>query len=88
MWWAGIAKAPFAAGPTRGRAAGRESGIAAIELGKSEASLLIRYVSGTDAKLVMPPAGLLLAAAEIAVVREWMLSPIQDLSVNSFRAER
>lgn len=51
---------------------GGESGIPAIEPGKSAASLLIRYVSGTDSKLVMPPAGPRLTAAEIGTLREWI----------------
>jgi len=58
-----------------GRAAmlkGGESGVPAIEPGKAAASLLIRYVSGADPKLVMPPAGPRLTAAEIAVLREWI----------------
>jgi len=51
---------------------GGESGIPAIEPGKSAASLLIRYVSGADAKLVMPPAGPRLTAPEIAALRDWI----------------
>ncbi|MBI2688923.1 MAG: PSD1 domain-containing protein [Acidobacteria bacterium] len=51
---------------------GGESGVPAIEPGKSGASLMIRYVSGSDAKLVMPPAGPRLTAAEIAVLKEWI----------------
>jgi len=51
---------------------GGESGIPAFEPGKSAASLLIRYVSGTDPKLVMPPAGPRLTAAEIALLKDWI----------------
>jgi hypothetical protein len=51
---------------------GGESGIPALEPGKSAASLLIRYVSGTDPKLVMPPAGPRLTAAEITLLKEWI----------------
>jgi hypothetical protein len=51
---------------------GGESGIPAIEPGKSAASLLIRYVSGADAKLVMPPAGPRLTVPEIAALRDWI----------------
>ena len=51
---------------------GGESGIPAIAPGKSADSLMIRYVSGTDAKLVMPPAGPRLTAAEIALLKEWI----------------
>lgn len=51
---------------------GGESGIPAFEPGKGGASLLIRYVSGTDPKLVMPPAGPRLTAAEIQLLKEWI----------------
>ncbi len=51
---------------------GGESGIPAFEPGQSEKSLLIRYVSGTDPKLVMPPAGPRLTVAEIALLKEWI----------------
>jgi mono/diheme cytochrome c family protein len=51
---------------------GGESGVAAIEPGKASASLLMRYVSGTDAKLVMPPSGPRLTEAEVGVLREWI----------------
>ncbi|MBL8240792.1 MAG: PSD1 domain-containing protein [Bryobacterales bacterium] len=51
---------------------GGESGIPAVVPGKSADSLLIRYVSGTDPKLVMPPAGPRLTAAEIALLKEWI----------------
>ena len=51
---------------------GGESGIPAIEPGKSEASLLIRYVSGTDPKLIMPPSGPRLTATEIKLLKEWI----------------
>jgi hypothetical protein len=51
---------------------GGESGIPAVAPGKSVDSLLIRYVSGTDPKLVMPPAGPRLTAAEITLLKEWI----------------
>jgi len=51
---------------------GGESGVSAIEPGKASASLLMRYVSGTDAKLVMPPSGPRLTEAEVVVLREWI----------------
>ena len=51
---------------------GGESGIPAFEPGKGSASLLIRYVSGTDPKLVMPPAGPRLTVTEITLLNEWI----------------
>lgn len=51
---------------------GGESGIPAITPGKSAESLLIRYVSGADPKLVMPPAGPRLSAEEVSVLRAWI----------------
>jgi hypothetical protein len=51
---------------------GGESGVAAIEPGKASKSLLIRYVSGADEKLVMPPKGPRLTAAEVAVIAKWI----------------
>ncbi|HEU0119385.1 MAG TPA: PSD1 and planctomycete cytochrome C domain-containing protein [Bryobacteraceae bacterium] len=51
---------------------GGESGVPAIVPGKSGESLLIRYVSGTDAKLVMPPAGPRLKPEEVAVLKTWI----------------
>ncbi len=52
--------------------AGGESGVAAIEPGHSARSLLIRYVSGSDAKLVMPPKGPRLSAEDVALLKEWI----------------
>ncbi|MCA2970102.1 MAG: DUF1553 domain-containing protein [Acidobacteriaceae bacterium] len=51
---------------------GGESGIPAIVPGNSKDSLLIRYVSGADAKLVMPPAGPRLTPAEVDTLRQWI----------------
>lgn len=51
---------------------GGESGIPAIQPGKSNESLLIRYVSGTDPKLVMPPSGPRLTGAEIKLLKDWI----------------
>jgi hypothetical protein len=51
---------------------GGESGIPAIEPGKSGTSLLIRYVSGADPKLVMPPKGPRLTAAEVELLKNWI----------------
>lgn len=51
---------------------GGESGAPALTPGKSGESLLIRYVSGLDKEIVMPPAGPRLSAAEIDVLRRWI----------------
>ncbi len=51
---------------------GGESGVPAFEPGNSEASLLIRYVSGTEKKVVMPPAGPRLTEAEIGLLKRWI----------------
>ncbi len=51
---------------------GGESGVPAIEPGKSNASLLIRYIAGTDAKLVMPPSGPRLTEAEVKTLKDWI----------------
>ncbi|MFN7640420.1 MAG: c-type cytochrome domain-containing protein [bacterium] len=51
---------------------GGESGVAAIVPGDSKGSLLMRYVTGADPKLVMPPAGPRLTGEEIAVLRQWI----------------
>lgn len=51
---------------------GGESGIPAIEPGHSAKSLLIRYVSGSDPKLVMPPKGPRLSAAEVDLLKSWI----------------
>ena len=51
---------------------GGESGVAAIEPGRSDRSLLIRYVAGTDPKLVMPPNGPRLTAEDIDLLRRWI----------------
>ena len=45
---------------------GGKSGAAAIVPGKSSESLVIRYVSGLDPKVIMPPAGERLRSNEIA----------------------
>ncbi len=47
---------------------GGKSGIPAIVSGKSSESLVTRYVSGLDPKIIMPPAGERLRAEEIAVL--------------------
>src|SRR5436189_303926 len=51
---------------------GGESGIPAITPNQANRSLLIRYISGTDAKLTMPPSGPRLTEAEITTLREWI----------------
>ena len=51
---------------------GGGSGVAAIIPGKSAESLLIRYVSGLDAKTVMPPSGPRLTPVQIQLLRDWI----------------
>lgn len=51
---------------------GGESGIAAIVPGDSARSLLIRYVADASSKIVMPPAGPRLSAAEVDLLRTWI----------------
>ncbi|MEX2262643.1 MAG: PSD1 and planctomycete cytochrome C domain-containing protein [Bryobacteraceae bacterium] len=51
---------------------GGGSGVPAISPGKSADSLLIRYVSGLDAKTVMPPAGPRLTPEQIELLRNWI----------------
>ena len=51
---------------------GGKSGIPAIVPGKSAQSLLVRYISGLDPKLVMPPTGERLSAEEISLISQWI----------------
>jgi len=51
---------------------GGKSGIPAIVAGKSAQSLLVRYVSGLDPKMVMPPTGERLSAGEISLISQWI----------------
>ena len=51
---------------------GGGSGVPAIAPGKSGDSLLIRYVTGLDAKTVMPPAGPRLTPKQIDLLRNWI----------------
>ena len=51
---------------------GGKSGVPAIAAGKSAESLLVRYISGLDPKLVMPPTGERLSAGEIARISRWI----------------
>src|SRR5712664_2987527 len=51
---------------------GGGSGVPAIVPGKSAQSLLIKYVSGLDKDVIMPPAGDRLKPAEIERLRAWI----------------
>ena len=58
---------------TRGGALkGGDSGAPAVVPGRSAESLLIRYVSGQDKEIVMPPSGPRLPAEEISILRQWI----------------
>jgi mono/diheme cytochrome c family protein len=45
---------------------------AVIRPGKSADSLLLRYVAGLDPKIVMPPSGERLSAAQVSLLRTWI----------------
>ena len=51
---------------------GGESGVPAIVPGNSAQSLLVRYVSGLDPNVVMPPSGPRLTPEQIALLRTWI----------------
>jgi hypothetical protein len=51
---------------------GGDSGTPAIVPGRSADSLLVRYVSGQDPKIVMPPAGARLTSEQVALLRAWI----------------
>jgi len=51
---------------------GGESGAPALVPGRSAESLLIRYVSGADKDIVMPPAGPRLTEGEVDLLRRWI----------------
>src|SRR5437867_3252940 len=51
---------------------GGGSGVPAIVPGKSAQSLLIKYVSGLDKDVIMPPAGDRLKPAEVELLRAWI----------------
>ncbi len=51
---------------------GGGSGVPAIVPGESGQSLLIRYVSGADEKLIMPPEGPRLTPEQVASLRAWI----------------
>src|SRR5437773_3337310 len=48
------------------------TGVPAIVPGQSSQSLLIKYVSGLDKDVIMPPAGARLKPAEIELLRAWI----------------
>ena len=50
----------------------RDDALRVLSPGKSAESLLLRMVSGTEEKRVMPPAGARLTSTEIARLREWI----------------
>src|SRR5262245_12955670 len=51
---------------------GGKSGMPAIVPGRSSDSLLIRYVSGLDPKVIMPPTGERLRPDEIGLLSRWI----------------
>src|SRR5882672_1695341 len=51
---------------------GGGSGVPAIVPGKSAQSLLIKYVSGLDKDVIMPPAGDRLKPEEVELLRAWI----------------
>ena len=51
---------------------GGGSGVPAIVPHKSDESLLIRYVSGADENIVMPPQGPRLTSDQVALLRRWI----------------
>ena len=51
---------------------GGESGVPAVTPGDSARSLLIKYVSGADKDVVMPPSGPHLTPQQIALLRGWI----------------
>ena len=50
----------------------REDALRVLSPGKSDASLLLRMVSGGEEKRIMPPVGARLTAAEVARLRVWI----------------
>ena len=50
----------------------REDALRVLSPGQSDASLLLRMVSGAEEKRIMPPVGTRLTAAEVARLREWI----------------
>ncbi len=51
---------------------GGESGVPAAIPGNSAASLIVRYVTGQEKDVIMPPSGPRLTADEIRLLREWI----------------
>src|SRR6185295_92358 len=51
---------------------GGNSGAPSIIPGDSTQSLLLKYVSGSDGDVIMPPAGERLKPAEIDILRRWI----------------
>ena len=51
---------------------GGDSGVAAIVSGRAAESPLIKYVSGSDPKAIMPPSGERLTASQIETLRRWI----------------
>ena len=51
---------------------GGESGVPAVVPGNSAQSLLVRYVSGLDPNVVMPPDGPRLTSEQITLLRAWI----------------
>src|SRR5450755_986818 len=51
---------------------GGGSGVPAIVAGSSAQSILIKYVTGADKDIVMPPAGARLKPAEVDLLRAWI----------------
>jgi cytochrome c553 len=51
---------------------GGESGVPAVVPGDSTQSLLIRYVSGLDPKVIMPPSGPRLTTEQVTMLRAWI----------------
>ena len=51
---------------------GGDSGVPAIVPGNSSASLLLRYVSGRDPEVVMPPEGPPLTGEQVELLRRWI----------------
>ena len=56
----------------QGALKGGESGSPALIPGNSDGSRLVRYVSGADPKIVMPPQGDRLSGIQISLLRAWI----------------
>jgi mono/diheme cytochrome c family protein len=51
---------------------GGDSGEAAVEVGASQRSLLVRVIAGLDDDLQMPPKGEKLSSTDIGLIRKWI----------------